>query len=153
MEIIYLNKDLVIEDTLTENGVLAYVALRTIMDESAVIRGKETTTDCISVNRMAYSLVGDMDYESGLTNALIKVIDELSNSKWISICKDLSTSKSKEYIIDLSGLWFDIKEEGTFSVNIYPNEIVKILTNEEFKMCKRINMLKYFIALTSTFDW
>lgn len=85
MEIIYLKKDLVVEDTLTENGVLAYIALRNIIDESAVLRGKERTTECISVNRLAFSLIGEIDYESGLINSLVKGINELSDGNYITL--------------------------------------------------------------------
>ena len=73
MDKIYLKNELVTGDTLTPEGVLTYIALRKIMDESAAIRGKDSTQDCISVNKMAYSLIGTMEkYDKSLLDALVR---------------------------------------------------------------------------------
>ena len=78
MEKLFLNKDLVTGNTLTVDGVVAYVALRTIIDESIPLYNKSTSVDCVSVNRLAYALVGDMDYEKVLIDSLVRGIAELS---------------------------------------------------------------------------
>lgn len=150
MEKLFLNKDLVTGSTLTMDGVVAYVALRTIMDESIPLYNKSTSTDCVSVNRLAYSLIGDMDYEKALTDALIRGIAELAGGKWISICKDFSTKANYEYVLDFTNLYLDTEKDKFVIVS--PNEVYKIMTCNE-KMDKRIRMLKYYIALISTFDW
>lgn len=97
MENLFLNKDLVTGNTLTQDGVLAYIALRTVIDESIPLYNKTTSVDCVSINRLAYSLVGDMDYEKVLTDSLIRGIAELSDGNYITIRKDLSTKASYEY--------------------------------------------------------
>lgn len=150
MEKLFLNKDLVTGNTLTVDGVIAYVALRTIIDESIPLYNKSTSVDCVSVNRLAYSLIGDMVYEKALTDALIRGVAELAGSKWISIRKDLSTKASYEYVLDLSNIYLDTEKDKF--VTVTPNEVYKIMTCKEV-MKKKISMLKYFIALISTFDW
>lgn len=150
MEKLFLNKDLVTGSMLTQDGVLTYVALRMIIDESIPLYNKSTSIDCVSVNRLAYSLIGNMDYEKALTDALIRGVAELAGGKWISICKDLSTKASCEYVLDLSNIYLDTEKDKFVMVS--PNEVYKIMTCKEV-MKKKISMLKYYIALISTFDW
>ena len=150
MENLFLNKDLVTGNSLTVDGVLAYTALRIIIDESIPLYNQTNTVDCVSVNRLAYALVGDMDYEKVLIDSLVRGIAELSGGKWISIRKDLSTKASYEYVLDLSGMWLDTDKDKFIIVS--PNEVYKIMTCNEV-MKKKISMLKYFMALISTFDW
>ena len=150
MENLFLNKDLVTGNSLTVDGVLAYTALRIIIDESIPLYNQTNTVDCVSVNRLAYALVGDMDYEKVLIDSLVRGIVELSCGEWISIRKDLSTKTSYEYVLDLSAMWLDTDKDKFIIVS--PNEVYKIMTCNEV-MKKKISMLKYFMALISTFDW
>lgn len=150
MENLFLNKDLVTGNSLTVDGVLAYTALRIIINESIPLYNQTNTVDCVSVNRLAYALVGDMDYEKVLIDSLVRGIAELSGGKWISIRKDLSTKASYEYVLDLSAMWLDTDKDKFIIVS--PNEVYKIMTCNEV-MKKKISMLKYFMALISTFDW
>lgn len=149
MEKLWLNKDLVIGSKLTVDGVVAYVSLRTIMDESIPLYNKSTSTDCISVNRLAYSLIGEMDYEKALTDAIVRGIAELAGSAWISIRKDLSTKANYEYVLDVSNLYLDTEKDKF--VTVLSEDIYKLMTCKE-KIDKRVRMLKYYIALVSTFD-
>ncbi len=150
MENLFLNKDLITGITLTQDGVLAYVALRTIIDESIPLYNKTKSVDCVSVNRLAYSLIGDMDYEKVLIDSLVRGIVELAGGKYITINKDLRTKASYEYVLDLSGIWLDTEKDKFVVVS--SNEVYKIMTCKEV-MKKKISMLKYFMALISTFDW
>lgn len=150
MDKLFLRNDLITGNTLTQDGVLAYIALRTLIDESIPLYNKTSSTDCISVNRLAYSLICEMDYEKALTDSLVRGIAELASGEWISIRKDLSTNKSYEYVLDIEKLWLDT-EKDKFTV-VYTDDIHKIMTCNE-KMDKKIRMLKYYVALISTFDW
>lgn len=150
MDKLFLRNELITGNTLTQDGVVAYIALRTLIDESIPLYNKTSSMDCISVNRLAYSLIGEMDYEKALTDALVRGIAELASGEWISIRKDLSTNKSYEYVLDLEKIWLDT-EKNKFSV-VYSNDVYKIMTCNE-KMDKKIRMLKYYVALISTFDW
>lgn len=150
MDKIFLKTDLITGNTLTQDGVLAYIALRNLIDESIPLYNRTSSIDCISVNRLAYSLIGEMDYEKALTDALYRGIAELASGEWISIRKDLSTNKSYEFVLDIEKLWLDT-EKDKFTV-VYTDDIHKIMTCNE-KMDKKIRMLKYYVALISTFDW
>ena len=55
---LFLDEKLVTGSLLTPDGVMAYVALRKIMDENIFLKSLEVTEDCVSMNRMAYTLVG-----------------------------------------------------------------------------------------------
>ena len=150
MENLFLNKDLVTGNSLTVDGVLAYTALRIIIDESIPLYNQTNTVDCVSVNRLAYALVGDMDYEKVLIDSLVRGLTEMASAEYITIRKDLSTKASYEYVLDLSNMWLDTDKDKFIIVS--PNEVYKIMTCKEV-MKKKISMLKYFMALVSTFDW
>lgn len=150
MEKLFLNKDLVTGTTLTQDGVLAYVALRIIVNESIPLYSKTKSVECVSVNRLAYSLIGEMACEKALTDSLVRGIAELASGEWISIRKDLSGNKRYEYILDLSAMWLDTEKDKFVVVS--PGEVYKLMTCKEV-MKKKISMLKYYIALVSTFDW
>ncbi len=142
MKEIFLKKDLVTESTLTQDGVLTYIALRTIYNTN-------NTVDYISVNRLVFTLIGENDCEKALSDALQRGIYELDGKEYISIRKNLSTTKSSEFIVDLSKLHLDTSKD--IFVIVYDDEIYKLLTCKEL-MYKRIKMVKYFVALISTFD-
>lgn len=148
---LFLNKDLVTGYTLTPDGVLAYIALRRIMDESITLINKTTTVDCVSVNKMAYTLVGSREcYEKALTDALQRGIYELVYGNSLAIVKDFSSKNSYEYLLDFTNMYLD-KEKDNFII-ITSDEVYKILVCNEV-MKKKISMLKYFVALISTFNW
>ena len=147
MDKIYLKNELVTGDTLTPEGVLTYIALRKIMDESAAIRGKDSTQDCISVNKMAYSLIGTMEkYDKSLLDALVRGVYELVAGNILTIIQ----SYQNEWVLDFKNMYVDTMTD-KYTV-IIANETKKILTiNGQMK--RNISMLKYFVALVSTFDW
>lgn len=148
---LFLNKDLVTGYTLTPDGVLAYIALRRIMDESITLINKTTTVDCVSVNKMAYTLIGSREcYEKALTDALQRGIYELVGGNSLAIVKDFSSKNSYEYLLDFTNMYLD-KEKDNFII-ITTDEVYKILVCNEV-MKKKISMLKYFVALISTFNW
>lgn len=148
---LFLKKDLVTGFNLTQDGVLAYIALRIIMDESIPLYNKSSTVDCVSVNRMAYTIMASKEkYEKALLDSLQRGIFELQLANLIQILQDFSTKTSNEYLIDLSGIYLDTEKEQF--VTIFSNEIHIILGCNEI-MKKKISMLKYFVAVVSTFNW
>lgn len=151
MDKLFLKKDLVTGFTLTQDGVLAYIALRIIIDENISLYNKTSTMDCVSVNRMAYVLmVLQEKYEKVFLDSLQRGIYELQLAGAIKILQDFSTRTSNEYLLDFSNMYLDTDKEQF--VTISPEEIYKILTCNEI-MRKKISMLKYFAALVSTFNW
>lgn len=148
---LFLKKDLVTGITLTQDGVLSYIALRIIMDESIPLYNKTSVVDCVSVNRMAYVLIGSQEkYEKVLFDSLQRGIYELQLIKFIKILQDFSTKKSNEYLLGFSNMYLNTEKEQF--VTIFPKEVHEILTCNE-SMKKKISMLKYFVAIVSTFNW
>ena len=150
MDKLFLSNELISNNTLTQDGVLAYVALRNLMNKSIPLYNKTLSIDCISVNRLAYLLVGEMKYEKSLTDSLKKGIYELESCDLISIRKDLSTKNNYEFILELNNIYLET-EKDKFII-IYSDDVYKIMTCSE-KMDKKIRMLKYYITLICTFDW
>lgn len=151
MDKLFLEKDLVTGYKLTQDGVLTYIALRVIMDESIPLYNKTSAVDCISVNRMAYALIGSQEkYEKVFLDSLQRGIYELKLANVIRVLQDLSTKTSNEYFLDFSNLYLDTEKE--LFVTIFSEEIHKILACKEI-MKKKISMLKYFVAIVSTFNW
>lgn len=151
MDKLFLNKGLVTGTSLSQDGVLAYMALRKIIDESIPLYNKSSSVDCVSLNRMAFALVGSQEkYEKVFLDSLQKGIDELKVINVIKILEDFSTKNSHEYLLDMTNMRLDTEKENF--VIIYPKEVYKILTCNEI-MKKKISMLRYFVALISTFNW
>lgn len=151
MDKLFLNKGLVTGTALTQDGVLAYMALRTIIDESIPLYNKTSSVDCVSLNRMAYALVGSQEkYEKVLLDSLQRGIYELKLANVLDILQDFSTKTSYEYLLDMANMRLDTEKDNFMFV--YPEEVHKILTCNEI-MKKKISMLRYFVALISTFNW
>lgn len=151
MDKLFLNKGLVTGTALTQDGVLAYMALRTIIDESIPLYNKTSSIDCVSFNRMAFALVGSQEkYEKVLLDSLQRGIYELKFANVLDILQDFSTKTSYEYLLDMANMRLDTEKENFMFV--YPEEVHKILACNEI-MKKKISMLRYFVALISTFNW
>ena len=148
---IILEENLVTGNTLTPDGVLAYIALRKMMDENIFLKSLEITEDCVSINRMAYTLVGVSEkYPKAFTDALQRGIYELDAVDRIKIVQ--SFGKGIEFVLDIKNLYFDTSKEGQHFVMVSSDEVEKILTHDA-DMKKKISILKYYVALVSSFDW
>lgn len=151
MDKLFLKKDLVTGCKLTQDGVLAYIALRTIIDESIPLYNKTSSVDCVSLNRMAYALVGSQKkYEKVFLDSLQRGIYELKFENVLDILQDFSTKTSYEYLLNMANMRLDTEKDNFMFV--YPKEVYRILTCDEI-MKKKISMLRYFVALISTFNW
>ena len=104
---LFLEENLVTGNTLTPDGVLAYIALRKMMDENIFLKSLEITEDCVSINRMAYTLVGVSEkYPKAFTDALQRGIYELDAVDRIKIVQ--SFGKGIEFVdrLQLTGQIF-----------------------------------------------
>lgn len=148
---LFLKENLVTGNTLTPDGVLAYIALRKMMDENIFLKSLEITEDCVSINRMAYTLVGVSEkYPKAFTDALQRGIYELDAVDKIKIVQ--SFGKGIEFVLDVKNLYFDTSKDGQHFVMVSSDEVEKILTHDA-DMKKKISILKYYVALVSSFDW
>ena len=67
---------------------MVYIVLRIIMDGSVTLYNKVSQTDCVSVNRMAYALIGSHEkYEKVFLDSLQRGIYEL-NIDENGLCKN-----------------------------------------------------------------
>ena len=148
---LFLEENLVTGNTLTPDGVLAYIALRKMVDENIFLKSLEITEDCVSINRMAYTLVGVSEkYPKAFTDALQRGIYELDAVDRIKIVQ--SFGKGIEFVLDIKNLYFDTSKEGQHFVMVSSDEVERILTHDA-DMKKKISILKYYVALVSSFDW
>nr|DAO59459.1 MAG TPA: hypothetical protein [Caudoviricetes sp.] len=145
---LFLDENLVGE-ALTAEGTLTYVALKKIMDENIFLKSLKNTEDYISVNRMAYTLVGDCKYPDKLMKALNSGLYELELENKIRIVRNFNKT---EYIIDMKNLYLDTSKDNQHFVMVSSDEVNKIL-NSDVKMEKKIRMLKYYLVLIGSFDW
>lgn len=63
-----------------------------------------------------------------------------------------SFSKGMEFVLDIKNLYLDTSKEGQHFVMVSTDEVCKILSHE-CDMKKKISILKYYVALISSFDW
>ena len=138
-----------IGNTLTPEGTLAYIALKKIMDENVFLKSLEVTEDYISINRMAYSLLGNCQYPVKLMDALSDGLHELELGNKIEIIKCLNKT---EYILNIKNLYLDTSNGGQHFVMVSSDEVRKIL-NYDAKMEKKIRILKYYLVLIGSLDW
>lgn len=144
---LFLKKNLVTGNTLSPDGVMAYTALRKLMSENSSLSKRESVEDCVSLNRLAYALVGAREtYDVSLTDALAKGIQELDGVEILSVIHQIGS----DYILDFTHLYLDTQMERFIMVS--SDEVRSILICEE-QMRKKSSLLKYYIALVGTFDW
>lgn len=148
---LFLDKSFVTEDRFSADGVLVYVALRKIMDMDISLKNGTQTREYISINRMAFVLLGiQLKYEKAFLDALRNGLKEFEDSGLLEIIWKMDEKCGDEVIVDLKKLYLDTKED--LFVKVSDEEVLKILTMNEV-MNKKITMLKYFIALVSCMDW
>ena len=147
---IFLGKQIIVKKGMSANGIVAYMALRKIMDSNILLKSKEDTAVCVSANALSFSLVGVNTVDKQFISALWIGIEELVEAGVISIVLDLSTKYSNEAIIDLENLYFDSKNDEFIIVS--DDEIKKILLLDE-AVKRKISMVRYFSVLISTMDW
>lgn len=145
MSELYLKKDVILNKGVTNEGVLAYIALRKIF----TFENKQT--DCVSVNRMAYELCGSADgYKDAFCKSLATGLYVLEVLDLIKIVSKLDKNNS-EFIIDASNLWLNPNEKGVFFTIIDANEVTKIV-NTVTRNDSMLQVLRYFITMVGTFN-
>lgn len=147
---VFLRKDVITNSKLSENGVLAYVALKSIMDDSKSMSNQTRCLEYVTVRGMAYMLMGSQDYDKVLLKSLNEGINELVNAEIISIEKDFGGKILHEYSLDMSNLYFDGKKSPY--IIFHSEDLTKILSCESEDMKKKIKLLRYFIIVCGTFD-
>ena len=142
--VVFLNKETVTSQDLSHNAILAYVGLRMIMSRDVSLFGGESTIAPVSLARIAYELNESDNVEKSLMDAIKSGLTELEKNHWITL-KDFY----KEYLVDFSKLKIDTSKE--FFIRVENSEIKVIMSSGE-QTRKKIPLLRYFLALISTFN-
>lgn len=143
MEYLRLKKDVILNKGVTNEGVLAYIALKKIFTFDSV------KTDYVSVNRMAYELCGVADdYKEALCKSLATGLYVLEVLDLIKIVSKLDKNNS-EFIIDATNIFFDSGKY--FFTDIYPEEVTKIV-NTVTRNDSMLQVMRYFITMVSTLN-
>lgn len=141
---LFLDKETVTSD-MSDNALLAYVALRQAMSDSIAIVDKYTTKMYVSSEQLCYNLTDG--FAAGYLSMLDKGIYELQDREMIT----LEDAGKYGWVFDVEKLYLDTKKQ--FFVIVEDWEIRKILNCEQITYCnKRVSLMRYFIALISTFD-
>ena len=147
---LFLNKETVTSD-ISDNALLAYVALRQAMSDSMSIAnkstlvGKSTTKMYVSSEQLCYNLTGNL--AGGYLPILQKGVAELQARELITV----EDASKHGWVLDFEKLYVDTEKQ--YFVIVEDWEISKILNCEQITYCnKRVSLMRYFIALISTFD-
>ena len=143
---ILLNKNFVIDTSIDDKTFLTYIALRKLLNESTL--NDSNSEDCISCNRLCYILTKNI--HPYYLNTFFEGIHNLDQKGLIKIKQSLGNTKPYEFIIDLKNIYLDSKKE--YFVIIHEFEIDKILNCQDIRAEKRISILRYFVAVISTFN-
>lgn len=141
---LFLNKETVTSD-MSDNALLAYVALRQAMSDSITIVDKSTTKMYVSSEQLCYNLTDS--FAAGYLSMIEKGIAELQDRELITV----EDAGRHGWVFDVEKLYLDTKKQ--YFVMVEDWEVKKILTCEQITYCnKRVSLMRYFIALISTFD-
>lgn len=141
---LFLDKETVTSD-ISDNALLAYVALRYAMSDSIAIVDKYTTKMYVSSEQLCYNLTDG--FAAGYLSMIDKGLYELQDREMIA----LEDTGKYGLIFDVEKLYLDTKKQ--YFVMIEEREVRKILNCEQITYCnKRVSLMRYFIALISTFD-
>lgn len=137
-----LSNKIITSKSLSHNAVLAYTGLRMLMLRDSYVRSGLSYDICTSSGAIAYEL-GIQEPDKYMFDAIKQGLMELSEKEIIK-----STPCVNDYIIDTYNLCLDIKEPyvkvDTASINL--------LMDLDEQGRKKIPLLRYFLALISTFN-
>ena len=138
MKKIFLNKDIIENSSLTDEGLIAYVALR---------NRSEFERDLILYDYLGYKLTGNIT-PSGMSQKLKKGIMNLQELNLIKIVED----KGKKLEVDLNNLYFTTqKNDEKFNPFIIINQDeIRTIMNSCIKFKEKL--LRYFIVLIGTIN-
>ena len=139
---LYLEKKMIENKEITNDGLAVYVALRKLMN-------KEEKEYYISYNLLGYALYNNTTYTQRFISHIKDGIQNLIDLGLI--IKKFDTNSSWEYILDLSKLYFDVdgnQNNDNFFIIIDLDEVHKIMSSK----LDKFNLLRCFIVTVGTFN-
>lgn len=137
MKSLYLNKEILSNENVTNNGLFAYMGLISLAR-------KEYSKNYICAEMMCYEFFGEPDgnmYKKGIRNMFSDGMDNLAESGIVSMRK-LSPF---EYIVDFSSI-----PSSKFYTMVYMEEIKAILGS--MRIDGALNAIRYFITIVGSFN-
>lgn len=141
---IFLNKEIVTSKDLSHNAIMVYVGLRMIMSRDMLWANGDSAIDSVSLVRIAYQLSKSEEIEKSFLDAIKHGLEELAENRLITI-KEIY----KDYLIDFTLLHLDTSN--SYFITVERSEVQVIMSSRE-QTRKKIPLLRYFLAIISTFN-
>lgn len=135
---IYLSNKIIEDLQYTDTEIATYMALKNL---HASIRD----TQVVTYNMLAYEIFGSKNYSRSAFENIKYAFNSLADRGMFTIVEELSKT---EFVVDLSKLYFNFLEDGTYYTVIRDDEIHKIM-NLDNRMDK-FKLLRYFVTCLRT---
>lgn len=138
MNILFMKREIIESENLTEKGIAVYIALRRIMQ-------KDINEYFASYNMIAYQLTGVGKNKRAIIDSVKEGLQELIDKNLVSVIEKIGIN---EFVLELSQIHLNA-EEDCFT-KIEEEEVRKIFSIEN--KTDKIKLLRYFAALVGTFN-
>ena len=138
MNILFLKREIIESENLTEKGVSVYVALRRIMQ-------KDINEYFVSYNMIAYQLTGVGKNKRAMIDSVKEGLQELINNNLMSVVEEVGKS---EFVLELSQICLNAEED--YFIKIDEEEVHKIFSIED--KTDKFKALRYFVTMIGTFN-
>ena len=138
MNILFMKREIIESENLTEKGVAVYIALRRIMQ-------KDINEYFASYNMIAYQLTGVGKNKRAMIDSVKDGLQEIIDKNLVSVIEKIGIN---EFVLELSQIHLNA-EEDCFT-KIEEEEVHKIFSIED--KTDKFKLLRYFAALVGTFN-
>ena len=137
MNILFLKREIIESENLTEKGVSVYVALRRIMQ-------KDINEYFVSYNMIAYQLTGAGKNKRAMIDSVKEGLQELIENNLVPVVEEVGKS---EFVLELSQICLSAED---YFIKIEEEEVHKIFSIED--KTDKFKALRYFVAMIGTFN-
>ncbi len=134
----FLKREIIESENLTEKGISVYVALRRIMQ-------KDINEYFVSYNMIAYQLTGAGKNKRAVIDSVKEGLQELIDNNLMSVVEEVGKS---EFVLELSRICLNAEED--YFIKIEEEEVHKIFSIED--KTDKFKALRYFVAMIGTFN-
>ena len=138
MNILFLKREIIESENLTEKGVSVYVALRRIIQ-------KDVNEYFVSYNMIAYQLTGVGKNKRAMIDSVKEGLQELIENNLIPVVEEVGKS---EFVLELSQICLNAEKD--YFIKVEEEEVHKIFSIED--KTDKFKALRYFIAMIGTFN-
>ena len=138
MNILFLKREIIESENLTEKGVSVYIALRRIMQ-------KDINEYFVSYNMIAYQLTGAGKNKRAMIDSVKEGLQELIENNLVPVVEEVGKS---EFVLELSQICINAEED--YFIKIEEEEVHKIFSIED--KTDKFKALRYFVAMIGTLN-